>query len=416
MSWVRNLKKQMSKRIGFYTVRHNQAVGISYIKKKIKQKEKIRIGFYVIFDSVFPAESVFKELLKDPMFAPFILVIPDTSRGEDNMFEQMEKTYKTLSEKYKKCVYKSYDQKIGAFIDYSNDADMVFFANPYDDMTHEYYRIVNLTRKRKLTLYTNYGYQISNITKGVFNCAAFNALWKNFLLDNHEKELLSANDTRGYNGVLVEYSKLDRLATIKKQRRKRTKIIIAPHHTVMEWKNGLELSNFIKYHQFFIQLFKKYSDIDFVFRPHPLLWINLQNNNMWTKKQIDNYIESITKLPNVEYQNGGSYLETFVNSDALIHDCGSFSAEYLFVNKPCCYLLKNKEMSDQNSNDFHKKCVSLHYPAYNEKDVIEFIEKCVLQKQDSKFADRKKFVQEELAFEHPHVTHKICEYIKQEFK
>jgi hypothetical protein len=144
------------------------------------------------------------------------------------------------------------------------------------------------------------------------------------------------------------------------------------------------------------------------------MWINLQNNNIWTKKQIDDYINTISKMPNVEYQNGGDYFETFVNSDALIHDCGSFTAEYLFVNKPCCYLLKNQEMLDKNSNEFHKQCIGLHYPAYNEQDIIDFIENIVIHGKDTKSVERQQFVQNELFFKHPNVSQSIYEYIKKE--
>ncbi len=389
--------------------------GYDNIIAKLQTKDKIRVCFSVVFDSVFPAEPVFRKMLDDPLFEPFILVIPDSLRGTENMFCQMNKTFKTLSSKYKN-VYMSYDAEKQEFTDWHDKMDMCFFANPYDSMTNSLYQIRTLAEHNKLTMYTHYGYQISNVNDCLFKSGGFDLLWKVFLLNKYEQRLLKKNANHGKNGVLVGYTKMDAIAKIKPTKRTRKKIIIAPHHTVMEWKNGLELSNFLRYYKFFIELFKKYPDIDFVFRPHPLLWINLANNKIWTQKQIDKYIKDITSLPNVEFQNGGEYLETFVNSDALIHDCGSFSAEYLFVNKPCCYLLKSKEMLEQNSNDFHKQCIDLHYSAYNEQDIIDFIERRVILNDDDKSAARQKFVCEELTLEYPNVTTKIYEYIKQKIK
>lgn len=409
-----SLFKKLKKKFKILKTLHRQGAIVNALRNKVKSGEKIRIGFYVVYDSVFPAEPVFQNFLNDPMFEPFILVIPDVARGEDNMFWQMDKTYKSLSSKYKN-VYKSYDEKTKSFIDFKDKTDLIFFANPYDSMTHEYYRIENNEKSDKLTMYTHYGYQISNSLQYIFNTTAFNMFWKIFLLNNHEKKLLRKNVNFGRNGTVVGYCKLDEIAKIKTKSHKRKKIIIAPHHTVMEWKNGLELSTFMTYHEFFLKLFKKYPNIDFVFRPHPLLWINLENNKIWNKKQIDTYIKKVQSFKNVEFQNGGAYLDTFVNSDALIHDCGSFSAEYLFVNKPCCFLLKNQKMLEQNSNAFHKQCLDLHYSAYNEQEIIDFIENVVLQNQDSKSADREAFVKKELAFEYPHVAKKIYETIKQEF-
>lgn len=413
MSWIKRIRKRISKKLYPCMTAYKYARILSALKQKIKKGEKIRIGFYVVFDSVFPAEQIFQMFLKDKMFDPFILVIPDVSRGEENMFYQLDKTYKTLSSKYKN-VYMSYDKKEKAFIDFLDKVDMVFFANPYDPMTHEYYRIERVSDQNKLTLYTHYGYLLSNATQHIFTGHTFSKLWKVFLLSRHEQKLLEKNEFSGKNGILMGYCKLDGLADIKPKKRTRKKIIISPHHTVKEWKNGLELSNFLRYSDFFIKLFKKYPKIDFVFRPHPLLWINLENNNIWTKKQIDKYIKDITSLPNVEFQNGGEYLETFVNSDALIHDCSSFSAEYLFVNKPCCFLLKDQEKLDQNSNAFHKECIKQHYPAYNEQEIIDFIENVVIKNKDLLREKRQAFVQKELLFEYPNVSTKMYEYIKKE--
>ena len=32
-------------------------------------------------------------------------------------------------------------------------------------------------------------------------------------------------------------------------------------------------------------------------------------------------------------------MRTYVNSDAIIHECGSFTAENLYSDKPSCYML-----------------------------------------------------------------------------
>ena len=407
---VRERCKEFEKRL-----RNTQSeIILSKLREKLKNGKKIKICFSLIFDSVFPAEPIFEKFSENKNFETFILVVPDVSRGKENMFRQMNQTYDVLSKKYKN-VYKSYDEQNKKFVDWCDKMDICFFANPYDSMTHEYYRIKTADDNNILTLFTNYGYQISNTNKCMFNSESLQRLWKLFWLDKHEQDLSKTNDNGGFNGKLFGYCKMDKLIQIKETKRTRKKIIIAPHHTVESLRTDLVLSNFLRYADFFIDLFKKYPDIDFVFRPHPLLWINLQNANLWTKQDIDKYLAKIAVLPNVEYQNGGEYLETFVNSDALIHDCGSFSAEYLFVNKPCCYMLKSDEMTELNSNDFHKKCIDLHYPAYNEQEIIDFIENVVIKNNDIKSKERQEFVQQELLFEYPNVSNAIYEYIKNKF-
>ena len=116
----------------------------------------------------------------------------------------------------------------------------------------------------------------------------------------------------------------------------------------------------------------------------------------------------------MEYQEGGDYFETFVNSDGLIHDCGSFSAEYLYTGHPCCYMLKNMEETNKNSNDFHKACLKQHYLAYNEKEIIDFIENVILKGNDSLKEQRKEFFESKLKSNEPKNTEYILNYLKEE--
>lgn len=44
---------------------------------------------------------------------------------------------------------------------------------------------------------------------------------------------------------------------------------------------------------------------------------------------------------NVECQDGGDYLQSFVDSDGMIQECSSFLTEYLYTDNFGCYLLKN---------------------------------------------------------------------------
>lgn len=394
-------------------IHNNYQKTIKRLQKKIQKGEKIRVCFAVIFDSMFQTAPVFEAMLQDEMFDPFILVIPNTNRGEKNMTYQMDKTYKTLSKKYSQ-VYLANSNSAKKFIDWSPRIDIMFFNNIYDDATEPLYSIAHYARKGMLTCYTGYGYIISNWYKNLLRHNTFFKtrnilLWKIFALEKHEQTLLR-QICHSNQIVLTGYSKMDQLGKMRKVIRERKKIIIAPHHTVTDW--DLTLSNFFRYSDFFLELPKKYPNIDFVFRPHPLLFVKLVAENLWTKQKITKYLDELSAMNNVEYQNGGDYFDTFVNSDAIIHDCGSFSAEYLFTGHPCCYMLHNAEITHKNSNSFHQQCVQNHYPAYNEQDIINFIEQVVLAGKDSMKEKRNRFFEEKLKYNYPHTSEKILQYIK----
>lgn len=70
----------------------------------------------------------------------------------------------------------------------------------------------------------------------------------------------------------------------------------------------------------------------------------------------------------------GRYIEVFKHSDAMIHDCGSFSLEYFYAHKPMMFLYENKGRKDKvHINDVTKEAKSLHYRGDNEQAIEQFI-------------------------------------------
>ncbi|EJY2157087.1 CDP-glycerol glycerophosphotransferase family protein, partial [Campylobacter coli] len=216
------------------------------------------------------------------------------------------------------------------------------------------------------------------------------------------------------NLKLSGYSKMDSLNN-KNQLSKKTQpiIILAPHHTVQK-DFALKLSNFLRFSDFYLKLPTIYPNVHFIFRPHPLLFINLENNKIWSKEQIKNYIHTLTNYANVSYENGGDYFESFIRSDALIHDCGSFIAEYLYLDKPECFIFQNKQQIDHEFTNNGKKVLEHLYMAQTEKDIIDFIDNIVIKNMDFLKEKRIQFAKENIRFNHPYATQCIMDFIKME--
>lgn len=397
---------------------------VERLKSKIAQNEKIKVYFFVIYDSCFPAAPVFETMLNDNIFEPYVVVIPDVSRGYKNMFYQLDKTFDTLSSKYaniniggggyKSYLLHSFDKIQSNFIDFSHDIDIVCSANPYDEMTHSLYGIKTLTPKGVLSFFISYGFMPDYYSrKHIINRLELNLCWKVFVDTPYNlNESKYYTEIKGKNAILTGYAKMDTLAHVKSTKRERKKIIIAPHHTIYNNFIELPLSNFLIYADFFLKLYDKYPQIDFVFRPHPLLVVALAKDEYWGQEKLDNYLAKLKEFNNVEYQEGGEYFETFINSDGIIHDCSSFICEYLYTDNPCCYMLKSQK---QISEVFHKlgqECLKHYYQAFNQNDIIEFIENAVLKGQDTKKEERIKFAKENIRINYPNVSQKIIENLK----
>lgn len=384
-------------------------------KKKFSEKNKIRVAFLVVYDSVFASSPLYEKMLQDPLFSPFIVVIPDVARGYENMLYQMEKTFNNLSKKYENVLV-GYQKNADTYWDMANKCDLMVMVNPYDIMTHNNFSIAHFAKCGVLPVFISYGFFPDYYARNhIINLDSLNMCWK-VLVDTHDnwEDVKQYTFLKGANAVLTGYCKMDDIALVKEKARKRKKIIIAPHHTVSkEYEKTFAISRFLTYANFFLELPKRYPDIDFVFRPHPLLFVALRNQELWGEKKTDEYLQKMTANTNVEYQDGGDYFDSFVNSDAIIHDCSSFVVEYLFTGHPACYLLRDKEEITDIFMSLGQECLQHYYQAFDEGQIIEFIEEVVIKGNDSLQKERVGFVNQKLKINYPDVAGHIVKIIKE---
>ena len=386
------------------------------IRKSVSNGQPIKVAHFVIFSSVFQSEAIFQKMLEDDCFDSYIIVTPDMQRSHCQKITQYNQTYSELLEKYGDRVISGYDDITGQYFDPNDEYSIVFFNNPYSRMAYKYHHITYFLDKDVLTLYPYYGFAAVKYGRNLMKTDFYNYVWK-LCLDSelNRKDLEKYQPIHGKNALVCGYLKMDRLADVKIVARERKKIIVSPHHTVLGWKS-LDISNFLKYYDFFLELPKRYPEIDFVFRPHPLLFSNLQENGIWSEDEINGYLSKIDKIPNIEYDKSGDYFELFMNSDAMIHDCSSFIGEYLFTEKPCCYMLKKGNQINKTLIPMGKECMKQYYKAFNQDDIIRFIDEVVLAGKDPLKQQRESFSRETLKFNYPNGAKSVIEYIKSELQ
>ena len=194
---------------------------------------------------------------------------------------------------------------------------------------------------------------------------------------------------------------MDALAFVNDCNIGRKKILIAPHHTITN--KILPLSNFLKLKDYILDLPNRFPDVDFVFRPHPLLFVNMINEGFWTTEDKEDYIQSL-KNSNIKYSIDGEYFDLFAKSDAIIHDCSSYIVEYLFVDKPCCFVVRSN--INRIFCKLGKKCIKCYNIAKNERDIDIFINAVRVQNAN-KFDARRKKVLKKVKINFPNASEKI---------
>ncbi len=353
-----------------------------------KEKEKIKIVFLELFKSMWKLDPVFRKMLEDPYFEPIILVCPCVSYGDNAMWTGMQETISFFEEKNYPIIsaYDNLEQKWLSLKEI--DPDIVFFSIPHNMTRQEYYSDAYLNY---LSCFCGYGYIISELGDKVsnFNQHLHNALWRNFATDEYAYSGFKKYSTaKGLNSILTGFPIIEDLIKKKSNNKvwktndTRIKIIFAPHHSIKDIL-GFKLSNFLEYAHFFQELSTKYKkDIVWCFKPHPELKSKLYQHSDWGVEKTDNYYNFWRTQENTQFDDG-EYIDLFIESDAMIHDCGTFLIEYLTQKKPVLYLISEK--THQTLSPLAMRAIQACTQAKNKNEIEQFI--CSLIAQTARIKD-----------------------------
>lgn len=348
------------------------------INKLTTEEKPIRCVFLALFDSVWKYDGVYRLMQKDPKFEPIILVCPVINYGYDNMVKRMNDCYDYLKNKGYNVV-KSYNYENDSYIDLLNGLNpgILFYTNPYKGLIDDRYYIDRYPNV--LTVYVPYAVQDSIPSEMGYNLDSHNRFWRIYTLTDYHKsysEQLAIN--KGRNVKVTGYPQIEKFIKDdytpsdkcwKQYNTKKKRIIWSPHHT-LEAVGPVDYSTFLKYSEFMQNMVEKYKEqIQWVFKPHPLLRNKL--DLLWGKEKTDNYYAFWETNENTSFVNG-DYVDLFLSSDAMIHDCGSFIFEYLLVNKPVLRPLNNIAL-EQLYNQFALECLDNYYFAKSEEEIEDFI-------------------------------------------
>lgn len=369
----------------------------SCYSKKVNELRKanrpINVLFFALDSNTWKYDSVFQAMQKDPVFSPLVLAVPQVNKGKEFMLYQLKHGCEYYESKGYPTVC-SYNEETDLFVDaFSLHPDIIFFSNPYDGLVDDRYNI-RYYEQNCLTCYVNYGF--CSVPEQ-WSCASYfhQRVWRYYVecVDNLEQV---KRYYTGNNCVITGYPTSDLFMSVKEtgkdwkiQDNIHKRIIWAPHHTIEGQTGMIQFSTFLLYYDFMFQIADEFKDsVQFVFKPHPLLKPALYNHPGWGKKKTDDYYKRWAEGENTSFVNG-DYADLFKSSDAMIHDCGSFIIEYLYVQKPVMILGNFDRLSQ--SNKVGREAYACHYEGKTQADIRSFIEKVLLKGDDVLFAKRKSF-------------------------
>ena len=377
-------------------------------RERIEKELPVRAIFLVSSASMFPARPLLDAMLRDPGFDARILVIPDL-RWRDRDPETAHHACRAELASYPADRFlEAKPDESGIWPDSIGDfgADIVCYPSPYDLSCFRYNPHWAIGRNF-LPIYISYSFSTSIHGYNVLGRQNYAYFWKVFTeCDATTKEYAEHSILKGANAETMGYFKMDALASARPWPRNgtRKRVLIAPHHSVDGGTNDtLALSNFQRYADYFLALPERHPELDFVFRPHPFLFTVLSRPNKWGQAKVDDWIARMKAHPNVRWSAEGDYFPAFASCDAIVQDCGSYLAEWVYTGKPCCYMLKAPSDIDAKFTPTGKECLSHSYLAYDEAAIEEFLRDVVGGGCDPKAAARDEF-RKTIMVNHPHAA------------
>lgn len=373
---------------------HDRAVAAAH---RLKDKDRIEVAFLLTIPGMWKLDYVFKLMQQSGRYHPYVVIYPYSQfKGFDK--KELSNTVRRTEDFIKQRGFEyviPYDEKTGTWDDIrkSLNPDIVFFTTPYRDILPSYYYY---NFKDKLTCYVPYSFLTLNLYKLNYNQISVNLFGLNFAeTDMHLDFAKRYSPTHGRNFVatgypgIEVYSRNDYVSpdVWRQQETTKKRVIWAPHHTIDDSDN-FQISTFLIFCETMQHLAKEYAgSIQFAFKPHQLLKFKLEK--LWGVERTEDYYRFWAETPNCQLEESG-YVDLFIHSDAMIHDSGSFTSEYLCLGKPVMFLIQGSD-AEKQFNDFGVMAFRQHYHGKTVDDIRHFLDNVVLRGDDPMRASRDAF-------------------------
>lgn len=364
--------------------------------REIRKKDVITVVFQVWSLAKWKSDSVYKAMLQHPKFCPIIWITDDpTSPAQEraamrNMMEAF----------FSKNKYRYFYAENRESLYHEVKPDIIFIQEPYE---YNYDAIRGAIDGELLCFVC---YYVSNTVSKIGHTQFLNLATAFRFVENQSvyKELSTILKSE-CNLSIVGHPTFDYLRDGQNQRNEQKmctwntkagikKLIWAPHWTITN-ESFYNNSTFLLIYDEMVRIARKYADkIHIAFKPHPTLYRTLCEHPDWGREKTEAYYRLWATMPNAQIEKG-EYRELFWESDAMIHDCGSFIIEYPMVNKPCLYMQRGSGYGD--FNEFARAALDCYTIGKGVEDIEKFITEQVLQEHDPKREERKMFIQQYLA-------------------
>ena len=357
----------------------------SRIARAANAKERtIKVAFMLCELPFWKNEALFKAMQEDSRFSPAFWILDPFYVAD----EEIRKDIRNQCDEYvKKNIFLHFDDLSLEELRETFSPDFIFVFQPYSRSIP--FEIKEL--KKELPCFIPYGY--SNLSTGLaYGDRKIRFFYRYYVESAYiQEEARKYMKNKARNTRVTGLPMATWLLNARSKRNDNRKCIMwAPHWTVgHDDSRALNISTFLTIADAMLNIVKSYKEqVSFIFKPHPRLKRELYATPGWGKARTDAYYRTWQEGENTRIEDG-NYTELFAQSDAMIHDCGSFILEYLLMNKPCMYMLRAGAHSPFNQST--QQALECYQKGSTAEDIEHFVHD-VLEGKDPLSETRHKFI------------------------
>lgn len=418
---IENHKEVVDIRMGQYHLNHQ--IKLDRLRRKIGRVGRAKVFFVTHDSAVFGAASIYRCMEQSSVFEPYIYVISRRDVTYSKFLEEVLRDVKYFADRDYRVIC-GYDEHGNPIDIHKYDPDILFFDLPkLHGNSGTWYNRLDYLNWEYLTCYIPYGMNMIDSFYYHYHLDAIRETWKYFVdTPSNYKRILMDASFNGFNMIMSGYPKYDdyylkEISIPEKINNSKPIVIYAPHHSLGGVSNNL--ATFDLYGGLILDFVKHNPEINFVFKPHPLLYMNIyscykQGKINFSELDYENYIKEWGSQPNAVVVSEGDYIGLFRKSCCMITDCGSFIGEYLPSLNPCIYIFNpRKERQIECYTPLARKILDTYYVTESEESLKEMLQEIIIQGNDKKMGKRKKLFDEEFSNIGSSGQY-ICDYLERE--
>ena len=352
----------------------------------VRKNNSVNICFIISSLPMWRLQSFYDRIIKDSRYNVYIILLPfDTFSGkqQQSCIAELRRYFDTRSISYIDASVEEISEHRWKVI----NPQIIFYQQMYSNIYHGCCSISN--NLGKLLCYLPYGI-ITIKGDRIYNNKYTNLAWRLFYPTELHADYArshSYNHARNVRIVGEPDAILFSNESGHHVNDKIKRVIWAPHYSIAG-ESFIKRTSFLWMAHLMLELAKDYiGRITFILKPHPRLVSTLYSLPEWGKQKTDAYFAKWTNQDNLQIETG-QYIDLFKSSDAMIHDCGSFTAEYLFTANPVMFISSDFDSVYNELDYFGAKCMDLHYHGSSKDDIVNFLETVVLKDKDPLKEDR----------------------------